>query len=448
MPNIENSGLAAPTHDFFEVLSSLISIPSVKSEPMPGAPYGKYTAKALDYMLSLGKEYGFSVKNLDGRVGYIEWGSGDKMMAILCHLDVVPPGDGWESDPYTLVRRNGLLIGRGVIDDKGPAVCVFFSLLRLKNEGFTPSCRIRLILGLDEEHGCSCMEHYVENEELPISGFTPDADFPAIFAEKGILQITLSGKPSGSCRASAGEAPNMVPSSCTIAFTDTGESYSAQGVPAHASTPDAGVNAILETVSQIPAERFPDEPVLAFLNKYFTDDISADLLISSALPDISGELTMNPAILTMNESVASITLDIRYPVRSDLNQILQEISDNASMFDLHMEIISHLGPKYIDPESEQIRNLLSVYEKHQALLCKLSDNSTMNPSEAVFPVLPIAIGGGTYARTMPGIVAFGPSLPSDEPQAHRKNEAFRETVALELIELYKDAIKCLCENIG
>jgi succinyl-diaminopimelate desuccinylase len=446
MSNTISTRSAAQTPDFFDVLSSLISIPSVKSEPLPGAPYGKYTAEALDYMLSLGRECGFSVKNIDGRVGYIEWGSGDKMVAILCHLDVVPPGDGWETDPYTLVRRNGILTGRGVIDDKGPAVCVFFSLLRLKNGGFTPSCRIRLIMGLDEEHGCSCMEHYVKNEELPIAGFTPDADFPAIFAEKGILQISLSGKPSGGCLASAGEAPNMVPSSCTISFTDTGDSYSAQGIPAHASTPDAGVNAILKAVSGIPAKRLLDEPVLAFIDKYFAET-SAELLISSALPDISGELTINPAILTINEAVASITLDIRYPVKSDLRLILQEISDNASDFDLNMEIISQLPPKFIDPASDQIRYLLSVYEKHQNLLCKLSCDSDMNPPEAVLPVLPIAIGGGTYARSMPGIVAFGPVLPWEDAQAHRKNEGFRESVALQLIELYKDAIKLLCENI-
>ncbi len=448
MTNVSKSEPTKQTPDFFEVLSELISIPSVKSEPLPDAPYGKYTARALDYMLSLGREYGFSVKNLDGRVGYIEWGTGDKMMAILCHLDVVPPGDGWDSDPYTLTRRNGLLIGRGVIDDKGPAVCVFFSLLRLKNEGFTPPCRIRLILGLDEEHGCSCMEYYVKHEELPIAGFTPDADFPAIFAEKGILEISLSGKPSGSCLASAGEAPNMVPSSCNISFTDTGDSFSAQGIPAHASTPDAGVNAILEALSQIPAERLSGEPVLAFINKYFADEMSADLFISSALPDISGELTINPSILTINERIASITLDIRYPVKSNVNQILQEISDNATGFDLHMEIISHLRPKFIDPESEQIRNLLSVYEKHQASLCKLFRESNIPPPEAVYPVLPVAIGGGTYARTMPGIVAFGPTLPWEESQMHRKNEGFSESVALQLIDLYKDAIKNLSENIG
>lgn len=447
MQNTADSENPTQTLDYFDVLSSLISIPSVKSEPLPDAPYGRYTAEALNYMLSLAKSCGFSVKNIDNRVGYIELGSGDKMMAILCHLDVVPPGDSWESDPYTLVRRNGFLVGRGVMDDKGPAVCVFFSLLRLKSEGFTLPCRIRLILGLDEEHGCSCMEHYVNNEELPVTGFTPDAGFPAIFSEKGILQITFSGKPSGNCLANAGDAPNMVPSFCAISFLDTGEVYSAQGIPAHASTPDAGINAILKTVSAIPTKRLRDEPVLAFIHKYFADEMPAEQLIVSAQPDISGELTINPAILILNEAVSSITLDIRYPVKSNVDLLLREINVKASIFDLKPEIISHLKPKYTDPKSKQILDLLAVYEAHQNSLCELSRVSGSFFPEAVVPVFPIAIGGGTYARSMPGIVAFGPALPWEDPQAHHKNEGFRESVAIELIDLYKDAIKRLCENI-
>jgi succinyl-diaminopimelate desuccinylase len=397
-------------------------------------------------MLSLAKSCGFLVKNIDNRVGYIEWGSGEKMMAVLCHLDVVPPGEGWESDPYTLIRKDGQLIGRGVVDDKGPAVCVLFSLVRLKNEGFSPPCRIRLILGLDEEHACSCIEHYVKTEELPITGFTPDADFPAIFAEKGILQIAFSGKPSGNCIANAGEAPNMVPSSCTISFNDNGDSYSAQGKPAHAATPDAGINAILKTVSVIPAKRLRDEPLLGFIHKYFEDKMTPDLLVASAQPDISGELTINPAILVMNESISSITLDIRYPVKSDVDLLLREIKSKAAIFDLSPEIISHLKPKYTDPKSRQILDLLSVYEAHQKSLCELSRSSGTFSPEAVFPAFPVAIGGGTYARSMPGIVAFGPSLPWEDPQAHHKNEGYRESVLLELIDLYKDAIKRLCEN--
>ncbi len=50
--------------------------------------------------------------------------------------------------------------------------------------------RIRVIFGSDEECGSSCAAYYVENGyEMPTIGFTPDADFPVIFCEKGTTGI-------------------------------------------------------------------------------------------------------------------------------------------------------------------------------------------------------------------------------------------------------------------
>jgi len=155
---------------FFEVLSDLITIPSVKGLPTDNAPYGTATAQALNYILDRAQACGLRVNNLDNRVGYAEWGEGERMIAVLCHLDVVPPGEGWETEPFSLIRRNGLLIGRGISDNKGPAVCALFALLQLRESGYRPACRIRLIFGLDEEHGSTCMEHYAGVEELPVTG--------------------------------------------------------------------------------------------------------------------------------------------------------------------------------------------------------------------------------------------------------------------------------------
>ena len=76
-------------------IQELISIPSVKSQPQPGRPFGEGVGKALEYALDLASKLGFRVKNLDGYAGYAEFGEGDETVAILAHLDVVPPGDGW-----------------------------------------------------------------------------------------------------------------------------------------------------------------------------------------------------------------------------------------------------------------------------------------------------------------------------------------------------------------
>ena len=50
--------------------------------------------------------------------------------------------------------------------------------------------RVRLILGLNEEKSWKCINYYKEHEEIPSLGFSPDADFPCIYAEK-VLYIHL-----------------------------------------------------------------------------------------------------------------------------------------------------------------------------------------------------------------------------------------------------------------
>lgn len=429
-------------------LTQLIAIPSVKGEETPDAPYGIHTLEALEYMLNLGRQNGFSVKNLNGRAGYIEWGSGVKILGILCHLDVVPAGEGWLHDPFTLRRENGWLIGRGINDDKGPAVTIFHSMLRLKNEGYIPPCRIRLILGLDEECGSSCMEYYKTVEELPTCGFTPDADFPAIFAEKGILQLCVSGPGSTKIRASAGERPNMVPARCEITLLDTNDTITGLGVPAHASKPQLGINAIYEAFSQLDNPLIESDPLLGFFMKFIGDDTTGKLLVPDLLDDISGALTLNAGVLKVNADKSELIIDIRYPVTADSSIIISAIRSKASEFGLTVEISSHQKPLFRDPDEPLIRTLLGVYEKYAALAPYDSSADTDVRILAIQkPAVPIAIGGGTYARTMPGLIAFGPAFPWEKDQAHQIDEAvFAESIYLQ-VQLYQDAIVSLCEKI-
>lgn len=430
------------------VLTDLIAIKSVKGKPAASAPYGKETLEALLYMLNLGKSYGFSVKNLDGRAGYIEWGSGGKMLGLLCHLDIVPAGEGWKQDPFTLRRENGWLTGRGINDDKGPAVAVFYAMLRLKNEGYVPPCRIRLILGLDEECGGSCMEHYKSVEELPTCGFTPDADFPAIFAEKGILQLSVSGPLSAGLIVSGGERPNMVPARCEITIKETQEKIEGLGIPVHASKPHLGKNAIYEALSALPQSLLGTEPLPAFFMKYIGKDTTGQFLLSVHPDDISGTLTLNAGILQMNDSKSELILDIRYPVTANAESIVSEISGKASEFGLRVNTLGHSKPLYRDPQDTLIQTLLCVYEKYAALApYDSSTDADLHEKALRIPSAPIAIGGGTYARTMPGLVAFGPAFPWEKDQAHQIDESVCEDTMYLLVQLYQDAITALCENI-
>lgn len=157
----------------------------------PGKPFGEGVNASLTSLLELGEKEGFTTKNLDGFAGHIEWGEGDDIVGVLCHVDVVPPGDGWTSDPFSADIRNGRIYARGAIDDKGPTMAAFYALKIVKDMNLPLSKRVRIIIGTDEESDWRCVEHYFKHEEMPTLGFAPDADFPIINAEKGIIDTSL-----------------------------------------------------------------------------------------------------------------------------------------------------------------------------------------------------------------------------------------------------------------
>ncbi len=426
------------------ILDDLIAIPSVKGDPTADAPYGADTLEALRYMLNLGKANGFKTRNLQGRAGYIEWGSGAKMIGILCHLDVVPAGEGWTEDPFTLRSENGRLIGRGINDDKGPAVCILYAMIRLKKSGYIPKCRIRLILGLDEECGGSDMEHYKKVEELPTLGFTPDADFPAIFAEKGILQLSFTAPGSDKLKVSSGERPNMVPAHCTVENTETGEIIEAFGIPAHGSKPALGVNAISEALKKMDQATIDSIPLLRFFSETIGEGTTGKGLIKDLTTDISGYLTANAGVLTIDSQRSQMLLDIRYPVTSSSDSLLSEIRAKAESYGIHCDIYSHQPPLFKDLNDPLITTLVSVYETY---LSSVTFEETVTEEEKKeyirTPAKPLAIGGGTYARSMPGLVAFGPAFPWEKDQAHQVDESMSEDTIYLLVRIYEDAIRAL-----
>ena len=170
---------------------NLINIESVSEETgNPDMPFGAGCKKVLDYTLELAQRLGFRTKNIDNYCGYIEFGEGEKLVGIIGHLDVVPSGDGWETPPFEANIRDKKIFGRGAIDDKGPVISALYAMKAIK-DNLKVNSRVRLILGLNEEKDWKCINHYKEKEEFPTIGFSPDAEFPCIYAEKGIATIYI-----------------------------------------------------------------------------------------------------------------------------------------------------------------------------------------------------------------------------------------------------------------
>ncbi|MCK5779585.1 MAG: Sapep family Mn(2+)-dependent dipeptidase, partial [Psychrilyobacter sp.] len=204
-----------------EEIQKAIRIRSVEEAPLPGMPFGEGPAKALKHFLELGETLGFESTNFDNYAGHIDFGDGEETLAILGHVDVVPEGDGWDFDPYGGIIDDGKIYGRGTLDDKGPMIMCMYAMKALKDSGVKLNKKIRMILGANEETNWGCMDHYFGTLKMPqpTLAFTPDSSFPVTFAEKGIMQVTMTKSiDTKGITIEGGKAFNSVAESCEMKF--------------------------------------------------------------------------------------------------------------------------------------------------------------------------------------------------------------------------------------
>lgn len=364
-------------------------------------------------MLALCSSLGMRTKNCGGYAGWAEIGSGEELCGVLVHLDVVPAGDGWEHLPFGGIMEDGKTYGRGTVDDKVPAIASVFALKAIADSGLPLSRRIRIIFGTDEENAWTCMDYYKEHEEIPCTGFSPDAEFPVIYAEKGILFATLDkegtveeDKPNIR-NLSGGRRANMVPDECHaelvvpepdgsfVRLLELGAStipgthicacgpvvkVRTTGKTAHGSTPENGVNAVSNMMLLLEPFMEGDSFQSSFIS-FYRSHIGAETDGSGLFGDIcdepSGKLVLNAGLLYMDTQHASLKLDIRYPVTCSGVQIQRLLADTAADAGLAMHIDLNSEPLYEEKDSRVVQTLLSVYHGY----C---------PGGSV----PLAVGGG------------------------------------------------------
>lgn len=441
-----------------DTVSDLIKIPSVSNETgEKDCPFGKDCAEALNYILKFGESIGFKTKNVDGYCGYIEFGEGKEMVGIIGHLDVVPAkeDDGWTISPFSPEIRDGKLFGRGAIDDKGPVVAALYAMKAVK-ESAKLSKRVRLIIGLNEEKDWKCIEHYKEVEESPTIGFSPDANFPGIYAEKGILSVQLKNdfKIKGfsildiNCN---NNAINVVPKYCSITLKkDTNNSLNvdelkakenekikvsrleedvikieAFGKAAHAAHPELGENAI-KNLAGFLIENFEfDSEYLKTLYEIGLFDIESPKLLSEEkIEDESGILTSNVAILEYLDEKLVIKINLRVPVNTKMDDIVEIYGRLKEKF-LRLEVskIRAQEPLYVQKDSYLVRTLVDIFNKKTGL-----------NEEA------IAIGGGTYARAFENCISYGLTMPGDSDMCHQVDEYVEVEKLILASKIYAEAI--------
>ena len=440
-----------------EDLQGCIRIPSLYQQDDSGYPYGKPVQDCLEYTLALAEKLGFETVNMDNQLGWCEFGSGEEMVAVLGHLDVVPEGDGWTVPPYEGVVKDGRIYGRGTMDDKGPTVCALYALKAIKDSGLPLNRRIRILFGLNEETGSADMKYYAAHGgEVPVMGFTPDGEYPVINGEKGLInetytcEFTQSG-PLHLTSIVGGTAHNIVPHQAVATFTceapladeiaaitaegilvkrtADGFTVEAEGVSAHGGTPNEGVNAngrLVQFLTKLPLEG-KLATAIRFLAEKIGMEYDGKSLGIALEDDLSGPLTNNFGVLNATDHSMEVKLNYRYPVTKTFDMCGPIV---LAAFEEAGFVLSSAVRKdrlYVPAESELIQRLMKVY----------------TDATGDFESKPKSIGGGTYAKMLPNVVAFGPIFPGDEVREHKPDEFMELSRLLDNTNILAEAMYAL-----
>lgn len=440
--------------DLLNKLGELIAVNSEEGESTSEAPFGEGPKKALETALSLLDKDGFKTVNVDNYAGYAEMGEGDELIGVIGHLDVVPAKkeDGWDTDPYEMVEKDGVLYGRGVADDKGAVVASMIAMKVLRDLNVPIKKRIRLIMGTNEESGSKCLEYYVKKEGHVDYGFTPDGEFPGVFGEKGMVAMTYYSKDTNIIDIKGGTAKNVVCPSCTVTvekanfsrkmledeFKNNDFSYeiiedgdnvsiTLNGVAAHASTPELGTNAISYLLEGLRKAGFQDKFV-EFYHDHF--GLSYDGSgIGAKCEDDYGSLTLNNGVIEMNDGVITGSVDIRFPVSLTSKKVLKMMEGKLEDENGRIEVNGVVEPLFFPPDSPLVTSLLSAYQE------VTGDMETE----------PMTMGGGTYAKGINNTIAFGCAFLGTDYRIHNTNEFVPIDELLKQAEIYVVALLKLLE---
>lgn len=422
-------GAAERDERIVSLLRALVRINTEHAAPAPGAPYGEGCARALDFALGECARLGLATHRFGEKVGWAEAGSSGPLAAFPVHLDVVPAGDGWTHDPYAAEVEDGVLYGRGCMDNKVSAAILMVLLADAAREaggGAGLPCRLRLIFGTDEETGMSDLREYVAaGGELPVLGFVPDAAFPVVRGEKARLHLRASRPVEDTgLRVRGGSAANVVPAEARATLPD-GCELTASGRPAHGSTPERGVSAVRELVCRLVREGADATGVLAQVERLLCRDLTGEALGIDVPDEVFGHASLNLGVLSLGDGRLTVELDVRFGTALAADEVTGRVR-RALGAPWEVEVVQEKPAHLVAEDDRCVRALLGAYERvtGEAGTCSV-------------------MAGGTYASLLPALVAFGPKLPGTHSGAHGTDEHVRLADVARAAEIYHEALRAI-----
>ena len=434
-------------NQFLTLLAQWVAIPSPydSATVQADAPFGRGIADALGWWQQLGDNAGLNTLNVDHHAVHIEYGSGEEIVYVFGHADVVPAGEGWHFPPYQVSRLGDKLIGRGVVDDKGPMIAAWLALDILRELKLPLSRRIRLVAGGNEETGFRCIRRYFETQPQPAFAFTPDGKFPVIYGEKGSLLITLTS-PTGQpdLQVSCGNVVNSIPDvahlrglslSCGNWTLDDGFTLLAEpghvdrwqlyGRGGHSSKPEMCLNPIAAT-AQLLHQQF-NTPWTQQLYE-ITDARSGQSGVRFALdaPGECGQILLVPTVLNIENGLMMLTLNVRYPENLTAEDISEKLLHwNRDWPSCRIEAEPVKLPSLYPPDSALVHTLHEIYTRHTG--------DKNHPSRTT--------GAGSYASAMQNAVIFGCEFPDGSSgNTHSADEYGSLCRFISAIGIYAEAL--------
>lgn len=434
-----------------KALERLVRIPSVSVEKEGDYPFGRECARVLDEFLAICRENGFGSKNYDYYAGSADfYGNGaEPELGILAHLDVVPVTEkDWTLPPYEMTEKDGRLYGRGCMDDKGAVIASLFAMKAVRECGYKLERNVRLIAGCSEETGSELdLEEYMKRAEMPKAVFTPDAEFPVINIEKGMIRFNFGGNFDCSVieTVSGGTVVNAVPSEVkavlkgkvilpesegiTGSFENGKTVLICKGKSAHASTPEQGVNAFTKLFEYLIKTDIgdKDKKMLEALLKLFPNGESNAKALGLDMTDESGSTTCVFSIIDFCGGKLSCKADMRFPISVTKAKAEEKIRAALEKNGLTLFSLTGSEPHCTDKDSDFVKTLLKVYGEVTGKegYCK-------------------AIGGGTYVHGIEGGVAFGMEVGGEDNHIHGADEWMGIDTFVKAAEIFAKVIVEFC----
>lgn len=422
----------------------------------PGAPFGPGPRAALDQALSIASRMGLETHDGDGYAGFADLpGKSGQQLGVIGHVDVVPAGEGWDFEPFAVTQKDGVLIGRGTSDDKAPVLTALYGLKFWIDRGADLHHTVRFIFGCNEESGMGDVPYYLEHNQAPDFLFTPDAEFPLCYGEKGQFgAVITSGAVEGSIVSfSAGTAPNAVPgiaraviganpaslpaSECIeVSPCEEGALITATGIAGHASLPEGTVNAIGVLCRYLLLCGVCSEGESEWLRfaAEMAECTDGSAFGAACRDDDFQDLTSVIGMMNKVDGRFVMTEDIRYPAAITGEKLQSLFADLAEKQGATVEITSDKKPFTVNPDTAPVRALMGAY-------CGTTGKQ----------VQPFTMGGGTYAREFPNAVSFGPAeegafpVPEWVGGMHAANEGIAEEELKRALRIYIRAFGNLAE---